>query len=76
MFACLSACVHLSLTVHNIRAFVASKAFYSGVSVDQIMQACHWKAHNTFTKFCLKDLTWSDNNNNLYLGTLVAAKQV
>ena len=30
------------------RAFVASKAFYGGVSVDQIMQAYHWKAHNTF----------------------------
>ena len=33
------------------RAFTASKAFYGGVSVDQIMQACHWKAHNTFTNF-------------------------
>ena len=41
--------------VHDIRAFAASKAFYGGVSVDQIMQACHWKAHNTFTN--LKDLT-------------------
>ena len=58
------------------RAFVASNAFYSGVSVDQIMQACHWKAHNTFTNFYLKDLTWSDNNNNMYLGPVVAAQQV
>ena len=41
---------------HDIRAFTASKAFYGGVSVDQIMQACHWKAHNTFTNFYLKDL--------------------
>ena len=40
------------------------------------MQACHWKAHNTFTNFNLKDLTWSDNNNNMYLGPLVAAQQV
>ena len=45
---------------HDIRAFAASKAFYGGVSVDQIMQACHWKAHNTFTNFYRKDLTWSD----------------
>ena len=45
----------------DIGAFAASKAFYGGVSVDQIMQACHWKAHNTFTNFYLKDLTWSDN---------------
>ena len=26
---------------HDIRAFAASKAFYGGVSVDQIMQTCH-----------------------------------
>ena len=40
------------------------------------MQACHWKAHNTFTNFYLKDLTWSDNDNNMYLGPMVAAQQV
>ena len=58
----------VEVKVHDIRAFAASKAFYGGVSVDQIMQACHWKAHNTFTNFYLKDLTWTDNNNNMYLG--------
>ena len=58
----------VQVKAHDIRAFAASKAFYGGVSVDQIMQACHWKAHNTFTNFYLKDLTWSDNNNNMYLG--------
>ena len=41
----------VQVKVHDIRAFAASKAFYGGVSVDQIMQACHWKAHNTFTIF-------------------------
>ena len=62
---------------HDIRAFTASKAFFTvRVSVDQIMQACHWKAHNTFTNFYLKDLTWSDNDNNMYLGPVVAAQQV
>ena len=40
------------------------------------MQACHWKAHNTFTNFYLKDLTWSDNDNNMYLGPVVVAHQV
>ena len=45
-------------------------------TVDQIMQACHWKAHNTFTNCYLKDLTWSDNDNNMYLGPVVAAQQV
>ena len=66
----------VQVKVHDIRAFAASKAFYGGVSVDQIMQACHWKAHNTFTNFYLKDLTCSDNNNNMYLGQVVVAQQV
>ena len=52
------------------------KAFYGGVSVDQIMQACHWKTHNTFTNFYLKDLTLTDNDNNMYLGPVAAAQQV
>ena len=64
----------VQVKVHDIRAFAASKAFYGGVSVDQIMQACHWKAHNTFTNFYLKDLTLSDNN--MYLGPVVAAHHV
>ena len=45
-----------------------------GVSVDQIMQTCHWKTRNTFTNFYLKDLTWSDSDNNMYLGPVVAAQ--
>ena len=61
--------------VHDIWAFAASKAFDGGISVDQIMQACHRKAHNTFTNFYLKDLTWS-GDNNMYLGPVVAAQQV
>ena len=65
----------VQVKAHDITAFAASKAFYGGVSVDQILQACHWKAHNTFTNFYLKDLTWSDDNN-LYLGPVVAAQQV
>ena len=40
------------------------------------MQACHWKTHNTFTNFYLKDLTWLDNDNNMYLGPVVVAQQV
>ena len=70
------ALVLVQVKAHDIRAFAASKAFYGGVSVDQIMQACHWKAHNTFTIFYLKDLTWSDNDNNMYLGPVVVAQQV
>ena len=66
----------VQVKAHDIRAFAASKALYGGVSVDQIMQACHWKAHNTFTNFYLKDLTWSDTDNNMYLGPVVVAQQV
>ena len=41
---------------HDVRAFTASKAFQSGVSLEQILSACHWKSHNTFTQFYLKDV--------------------
>ena len=41
---------------HDVRAFAASKAFQSGVSLEQILSACHWKSHNTFTQFYLKDV--------------------
>ena len=66
------------MKAHDIRAFVVSnlRPLYGGVSVDQIMQTCHWKAHNTFTNFYLKDLTWSDNDSSMYLGPVVAAQQV
>ena len=40
------------------------------------MQACHWKVPNTFTNFDLKDLTWSDNDNSMYLDRVVVAEQV
>ena len=40
------------------------------------MQPCHLTAHNTFTNFYLKDLTWSDNDNYMYLGPVVAAQQL
>ena len=65
----------VQVKAHDIRAFEASKAFYGWVS-DQIMEVCHWKAHNTFSNFYLKDLTWSDDDNNMYLVPVVVAQQV
>ena len=60
---------------HDVRAFAASKAFQSGVSLEQILSACHWKSHNTFTQFYLKDVAWADSE--LYhLGLVVAAQQI
>ena len=59
---------------HDVRALAASRAFQGGVSVEQIMTACHWKSHNTFTNFYLKDLAMADREY-LYLGPVVAAQQ-
>ena len=60
---------------HDVRAFAASKAFQSGVSLEQILAACLWKSHNTFTQFYLKDVAWADSE--LYhLGPVVAAQQI
>ena len=60
---------------HDVRAFAASKAFHSGASLEQVLSACHWKSHNTFTQFYLKDVAWADSE--LYhLGPMVAAQQI
>ena len=60
---------------HDVRAFAASKAFQGGVPLDQILSACHWKSHNMFTQFYLKDIAWADFE--LYhLGLVVAAQQI
>ena len=60
---------------HDVRAFAACKAFQSGISLDQILSACHWKSHNTFTQFYLKDVAWADSEL-FHLGPVVAAQQV
>ena len=60
---------------HDVRAFAASQAFQGGVSLEQILSACHWKAHNTFTQFYLKDLAWADSEQ-YHLGPVVAAQQI
>ena len=60
---------------HDVRAFAASKAFQSGVSLEQILSAYHWKSHNTFTRFYFKDVAWADTEL-FHLGPVVAAQQV
>ena len=63
------------IKAHDVRAFAASKAFQSGVSLEQIPTACHWKSHNTFAQFYLKDVAWADSE--LYhMGPVVAAQQI
>ena len=60
---------------HDVRSFAASKAFQGGISLDQILAACHWKFHNTFTQFYLKDVAWADSEL-FHLGPVVAAQQI
>ena len=60
---------------HDVRAIAASKAFQSGVSLEQFLSACYWKSPNTFTQFYLKDVAWADTEL-LHLGPVVAAQQV
>ena len=38
-----------------------SKAFQSGVPLDQILSASHWKSHKSFTQLYLKDVAWADS---------------
>ena len=60
---------------HDLRAFAASKAFHSGVSLKEILSACHWKSHNAFTQFYLKNVAWADSEL-FHLGPVVAAQQI
>ena len=60
---------------HDVRAMAASLAFKGGVSLDQILESCFWKSHNTFTNFYLKDVCW-ENDNILKLGPIVSAQHI
>ena len=60
---------------HDVGAFAVSKTFQSRVSLEEILSACHWKLHNTFTQFYLKDVAWADSEL-FHLGPAVAAQQI
>ena len=60
---------------HDVRSMASSLAFKGGVSLDQILQACFWRSHGTFTNFYLKDGCW-ENDNLLKLGPIVSAQHV
>ena len=63
------------LKAHDVSASAASKAFQSGVSLDQILSPCHWKSHNTFTQFYLKDVALAASEL-FHLGPVVAGQQI
>ena len=61
--------------VHDVRAIAASKASQLGISLEQILSACHWKSYQTFKQFCLKDVAWAASEL-FHLGPVVAAQQI
>ena len=48
------------IKAHDVRAFAASLADMSKVPLQDVMEACSWSSHNTFTSFYLRDLSWAD----------------
>ena len=65
----------VQVKAHDIRAFVASKAFYTGVSVDQMMQlVTGWGT--TPSQILSKRPKLVKKQQYMYLGLLVAAQQV
>jgi len=62
-------------TTHDIRAWAASFAFHENVSLEEILKACSWKSHTTFTDFYLRDIS-QVRDQVLELGPLVVAQNV
>ena len=58
---------------HDVRALAASLAFTNHVSLKEVLEACSWASHNTFTSFYLRDVAWMSNAGH-QLGPLVAAQ--
>jgi hypothetical protein len=78
---CLQSCseesaIHASIRAHDVRALAASWAFKSGVALEDVMKACSWRAHNTFTSHYLRDIALSNPHGRYSLGLVVAAQTV
>jgi len=63
----------LNIKAHQVRSIASSWALLGGVSLTDIMNACHWASHNTFTNFYLQPLAWSDGET-FSLGPFISAK--
>ena len=77
---CLQSCPDKSANLanvraHDVRAMAASWAFRSGVALEEVMRACSWRAHNTFTSFYLKDIALENPEGQISLGPVVVAQQ-
>ena len=64
-----------STSTHEARAVSASLAFQATFSMQEVMQACVWKAHTTFTDYYLRDMSYI-MDELFTLGPLVMAGQV
>ena len=65
----------LGTSVHAIRGLAATLAFKGSAPLEDVLQACSWKGHNTFTSFYLKDV--SGLSNDVYsFGPLVVARHI
>ena len=53
-----------NVKAHDVRSMAAYLAFKGGVSLDQILGACFWKSHSTFTNFYLKDVAWKSTEDS------------
>lgn len=68
-------CKVLQVKAHDVRSMAASWARLQNIPLDDILTACTWKSHNTFTQFYLRDLA-QIQDDMLKLGPIVAAQQV
>ena len=60
---------------HDVRALAASLAFHNHVPLNDIMDACSWVSHNTFTSFYLRELSWR-SDAGYHLGVVAAQQRV
>jgi len=63
----------VKVKAHDVRALAASLAFTHHVTLKDVMEACSWASHNTFTTFYLRDVTWTADSGH-QLGPLVVAQ--
>ena len=58
-----------------IRGMAASLAFKGTASLDDVMEACSWRSHSTFTSHYLND-TSGIMDGRFKLGPVVAARSI
>ena len=58
---------------HEVHALVASLAFRGSVDIEDIMSACSWASHSTFTDFYLQDIALLTEGLH-HLGPIVAVQ--